>query len=178
MNQRHTLATLLIAGFVLAGCTTTPKPVATSPTQSSASQPTPTAPVTSQTQTPASPIARDARALPGSPLADRVFYFEFDSAGVRGDYLAALTAHAKFLSTSKLSMRIEGHADERGSAEYNMALGQKRSDAIRRAMTALGATNNAIETISFGESKPAVVGHDETAWTKNRRVVIRYSDEK
>ena len=178
MNQRIALAILFITGFVLSGCTTTPKPVATSPTQASASQPAPTTSAAAQAQTPASPIGRDPRAQSGSPLADRVFYFEFDSAGVRSDYLAALTAHAKFLLSSKLRMRIEGHADQRGSAEYNMALGQKRGDAIRRAMTVLGATNSAIETISFGESKPAVVGTDETAWSKNRRVEIRYSDEK
>jgi peptidoglycan-associated lipoprotein len=113
----------------------------------------------------------------GSPLKVRVFYFDFDSAKVGADYATTLAAHAKFLSASKLKMRIEGHADERGSTEYNMSLGQKRSDAIRRALAALGAADGGIETISWGEAKPAVVGHDEAAWSKNRRVEIRYSDE-
>lgn len=115
---------------------------------------------------------------PKSPLSKRVIYFEYDKDSVQPEYAALVQAHAAYLSQNRnRKVRLEGHADERGSREYNMALGQRRSDAVRRATTVLGVGNERIETISFGEDKPRANGHDEAAWSQNRRVEILYDGE-
>ena len=89
-----------------------------------------------------------------------------------------MQAHATYLANNKnRKIRLEGHADERGSREYNMALGQRRADAVRKASSALGVGNDRMETISFGEDKPKSTGHDEAAWAQNRRVEIIYDGE-
>jgi peptidoglycan-associated lipoprotein len=89
-----------------------------------------------------------------------------------------IQAHAKYLNDNRgRKVRLEGHADERGSREYNMALGQRRGDAVRRATTILGVGNDRIEVVSFGEDKPRSTGHDEAAWAQNRRVEIVYDGE-
>ncbi|MEP7156560.1 MAG: peptidoglycan-associated lipoprotein Pal [Betaproteobacteria bacterium] len=111
-------------------------------------------------------------------LSKRVIYFEYDKDSVKPEYAALIQAHAAYLSQNRgRKVRLEGHADERGSREYNMALGQRRSDAVRKATAALGVGNERIETISFGEDKPRANGHDEAAWAQNRRVEIVYDGE-
>jgi peptidoglycan-associated lipoprotein len=115
---------------------------------------------------------------PNSPLSKRVIYFDYDKDVVKPEFTALIQAHAAYLSQNRnRKVRLEGHADERGSREYNMALGQRRSDAVRRATTVLGVGNERIETISFGEDKPKAAGHDEAAWAQNRRVEIVYDGE-
>ena len=112
---------------------------------------------------------------PGGSLAARTIYFEFDSSEVPKSERTTIETHAGYLSGhSGALITLEGHADERGSREYNIALGERRADAVRQLMTLLGATNPQIRIISYGEERPAAVGHDESAWRLNRRVEIIY----
>jgi peptidoglycan-associated lipoprotein len=115
---------------------------------------------------------------PNSILSKRSVYFDFDSFVVRDDYKPLVEAHARYLQSHRNArMTIQGNTDERGSREYNIALGQKRADAVKRMMTLLGATDSQIETVSFGEERPKNPGHDETAWAENRRDDILYAGE-
>jgi peptidoglycan-associated lipoprotein len=108
-------------------------------------------------------------------LATRVIYFDFDSSEIKGAGTDVVAAHAKYLaSTSNARVRLEGHTDERGSREYNIGLGERRAQAVRRALLLQGALDAQITTVSYGEERPAVPGHDEAAWAKNRRVEIIY----
>ncbi len=110
-----------------------------------------------------------------SPLGVRTIYFEFDSSDVPESGHIIIEAHARYLSNhSGALITLEGHADERGSREYNIALGERRADAVRKLMTLLGASDPQIRTISYGEERPAADGHDDSAWSLNRRVEIVY----
>lgn len=106
---------------------------------------------------------------------ERVIYFDYDSFTVKPEYQRVVDQHARFLQANRgRSVSLEGHTDERGSREYNLALGQKRAEAVRRALTLVGATDTQIEAVSFGEEKPAVFGSTEDAYARNRRVELRY----
>jgi peptidoglycan-associated lipoprotein len=105
----------------------------------------------------------------------RIIYFDYDSFEVRGEYAATLEANARYLkANSSRRVALEGHTDETGGREYNLALGQKRAEAVRRAMSLLGVSEAQMEPVSFGEEKPAVYGFDEAAMAKNRRVELTY----
>lgn len=100
-------------------------------------------------------------------------YFDFDSYVVKDEYRPVVETNAKALAADRsLHVAVEGHTDERGGSEYNLALGQKRAEAVAKAMELLGANNSQIEAVSFGAERPAVEGHDEAAWAKNRRAEI------
>ena len=115
---------------------------------------------------------------PNNILSKRVIYFEYNQDTVKSEFTEVIQAHAKYLNDNRgRKIRLEGHADERGSREYNMALGQRRGEAVRRASTILGVGADRIETVSFGEDKPRSTGHDEAAWAQNRRVEIVYDGE-
>jgi len=115
---------------------------------------------------------------PSNILSRRTVYFDYDSSVVRDEFKPVVTAHAKFLTDNRgRRVVIQGHTDERGSREYNLALGQRRADSVKRMMMLLGAADNQIETVSFGEEKPVVMGTDESAWAKNRRAEIVYDDD-
>ena len=115
---------------------------------------------------------------PNNILSKRSIYFEFDSFVVEDKYKALIDAHAKYLSANRSAkVTLQGHTDERGSREYNIALGQKRADAVKRAMTLMGVQDVVIETVSYGKEKPKREGHDEAAWAENRRVDIVYFGE-
>lgn len=105
-------------------------------------------------------------------LRDSV-YFAFDSSMLTSQSMDVLRAQASALASSSEKIRLEGHADERGTPEYNVALGQRRADMARSFLIAQGVKASRIETVSYGEMKPAVAGHDEESWAKNRRVEIR-----
>ncbi|ABD81788.1 peptidoglycan-associated lipoprotein Pal [Saccharophagus degradans] len=105
---------------------------------------------------------------------DTVFYFDFDQAMLRSEARAALLIHAKVIKETNASIRLEGHADERGSREYNMALGERRANAVRDFLVLQGVPSYSIETVSYGEERAAQVGSNESAWSKNRRVEIKY----
>jgi len=113
--------------------------------------------------------------LAGPPGAARVIYFDYDSFGIKPEAQGTVEAHARFLSANKTRrLVIEGSTDERGGREYNLALGQKRAEAVRRALGLLGATDVQVEAVSFGEEKPAAIGTDEDAYAKNRRAEFNY----
>ena len=113
--------------------------------------------------------------LAGPPGAARVIYFDYDSFVIKPEFQATVEAHARFLSANKArKLVIEGSTDERGGREYNLALGQKRAEAVRRALGLLGATDAQVEAVSFGEEKPAATGTDEESYSKNRRAEFNY----
>jgi peptidoglycan-associated lipoprotein len=115
---------------------------------------------------------------PNNILSKRVVYFDYDSFVVKDEYRAMIDAHAKYLAANKAArVTLQGHTDERGTREYNIALGQKRADAVKKLMLLLGATEMQIETVSFGKEKPKTDGHDESAWSQNRRVEIVHAGE-
>ena len=106
-----------------------------------------------------------------------IIYFDFDQAELRPEYADVLAQHASGLSNnSRTSLRLEGHADERGSREYNIGLGERRSQSVRRLLLIQGAASDQIATVSFGEERPAAFGSDEEAYQLNRRVEIKYTN--
>jgi peptidoglycan-associated lipoprotein len=112
---------------------------------------------------------------PASPLSVRIIYFEYDSSEVLPAYREVLEAHSNYLvQNQNIIMSLEGHADERGSREYNLALGERRSQSTKRLMMLLGPSSSQIRTTSYGEERPMAEGHDEESWGQNRRVEIIY----
>ena len=110
-------------------------------------------------------------------LSQRVIYFDYDKAAIRPEYMVLINTHAKLLSKyPNLKMRLEGHADERGSREYNVALSAARSQSVKNIMVAQGPSSKQMRTIGFGEEVPIVLGHNNKSWQKNRRVEIKYDD--
>lgn len=115
-----------------------------------------------------------ATAAAAALAAGRVIYFDFDSFVVRDDAKPVIDAHAKALAANKArKLTVEGHTDERGGREYNLALGQKRAEAVTRALSLLGASEAQLEAVSYGEERPAAQGSDEAAWAKNRRAELK-----
>jgi peptidoglycan-associated lipoprotein len=115
---------------------------------------------------------------PNNVLSKRSVYFEFDSFVVEDKYKPQLEAHAKYLAGNKtVKITLQGHTDERGSREYNIALGQKRAEAVKRVLVLMGAQEVVIETVSYGKEKPKREGHDEASWAENRRVDVVYFGE-
>ncbi len=141
-------------------------------------------PSTSTTQGPTT-TPRDTSGVQGNPLKDpsnilskRSVYFDFDSNAVKDEYRGLIQAHARYLVEHREARaKIEGNCDERGSREYNLALGQRRAEAVKKVMTVLGVPDSRIETTSFGEEKPVAMGHDEESWAKNRRADVKYAGE-
>lgn len=162
--------TLLVASLaLLAGCPNKPK---TQPEQ-------PQTPTTSDTSgLDSSPVSSDETAIQGPSgelLSKRIVYFDFDRAEIGADSQSVVTAHAAFLSKNpNFKVRLEGHADERGSREYNIGLGERRGQAVRRAMMLQGVAEAQLTTVSYGEERPASAGSDEQAYAQNRRVEIVY----
>lgn len=123
---------------------------------------------------PVNTVTSDNLAAGPSGVA-KVIYFDYDSFTVKDEFKNAIEAHAQFLKANpKAKVSLEGHTDERGGREYNLALGQKRSDAVRQSLSLLGVSAAQVESVSFGEEKPAVQGSDEAAFSKNRRAEFFY----
>lgn len=175
----------LVALTVLAGCASTQtkeqapakveerQPAATKP-EAKPTQPT----VKPRTEQPVGGQALSPLKDPNNILSKRTILFDFDSSAVKDEYKPLVTAHARYLGQNPSArMTIQGNTDERGSREYNIALGQRRADAVKQMMVLLGAKESQIETISFGEEKPRAEGHDEAAWSQNRRDDIVYAGE-
>ncbi len=113
----------------------------------------------------------------GDPLSQRKVYFEFDSSTLDQDSRAVVEAHANYLINNPgINLVLEGHADERGTREYNLALGERRALAVSDFMGALGVSANRIQNVSYGEERPEALGHDESAWRLNRRTEIIYGN--
>lgn len=166
-----------VSAAVLAGCASDVKlndnvPVETrTPTANSG-----TGGTGSGAQTGQSSVATvDAAAMDAAAAAaNRIVYFDFDSFVVKDDYRAVVETNAKVLNGNRQKrLAAEGHTDERGGREYNLALGQKRAEAVQRAMVLLGVADNQVEAVSFGEERPAATGSSEEAWAKNRRVELK-----
>lgn len=117
-----------------------------------------------------------ANSAAGGPVGvAKIIYFDYDSYVVKPEFQSAIEAHSKYLAANKArKLAVEGHTDERGGREYNLALGQKRAEAVRRALGLLGVTDAQVEAVSFGKEKPAAAGTDEEAFAKNRRAELSY----
>lgn len=113
-----------------------------------------------------------------SLLKNRIVYFDYDKSVVRREFLPTIDAHADFLlRNADKNLVLAGHTDDRGSNEYNLALGQRRADAVRDLILAAGVSSSQVESLSFGEELPRQAGQSETSWQENRRVEMRYADE-
>jgi peptidoglycan-associated lipoprotein len=112
---------------------------------------------------------------PDSLLFTKVIYFDYDVDQIRSDFFDAVVAHGEYLAANpSVTVTIEGHADERGSREYNIGLGERRANNVKRLLLAQGASDSQINTISYGEEQPAAMGSNEAAWSENRRAVFAY----
>jgi len=121
-------------------------------------------------------LGGDAAAIAELQRIGMTIYFEYDKAEIKSEYLPIIAAHAKYLAgNSGRKVRLEGHTDERGSREYNIGLGERRAQAVRRALMLQGVGEAQITTVSYGEERPAVQGSDEAAYAKNRRVEFTYA---
>jgi peptidoglycan-associated lipoprotein len=153
-----------------------PAPRATAPAPAPAPAPVAQAATRPATTPSASSTALAAHLDPASDInRERSVYFDFDQATVRADSRSVIERHGKYLSGNpKLAVRIEGNADERGSTEYNLALGQRRAEAVRQALKLLGVSDLQLEATSWGEERPKSNGHDDAAWSQNRRADLQY----
>ena len=109
------------------------------------------------------------------PLARKVIYFDFDKSEIKPEFADVVAAHARNLTSHpNLRIKLEGNTDERGTSEYNLALGQKRAEAVRRSLSLMGVTDSQMEAVSLGKEKPLADGHDEASWAQNRRADLVY----
>jgi len=179
------LTAMMVLMLVLGGCATTPseQPGAAvedrgKPVGPPAAVPARPAPDIGAKPFVDKPLGAAALKDPGNILSRRSVYFDFDSNLVKDEFRPLVTAHARYLQQNPgARMRIQGNTDERGSREYNIALGQRRSEAVKQMMQLLGARPDQIESVSFGEEKPRATGQNETAWAENRRADIVYQGE-
>ncbi|HXQ31357.1 MAG TPA: peptidoglycan-associated lipoprotein Pal [Steroidobacteraceae bacterium] len=176
MNRTLCIIVLLSLSLALAGCAG--KKEAVKPGASPGETISSSAGTTSGA---AGAQAGTAQALSGAgsaeaaALAKTAIYFDFDSSEIRPEFVATIAAHGRKLAGDHtLKVRLEGNTDERGSAEYNVALGERRAQAVKRALLLQGATEAELSTVSYGEERPVAAGHDEQAWAQNRRVDIVY----
>ncbi|TDR80377.1 peptidoglycan-associated lipoprotein Pal [Paludibacterium purpuratum] len=161
------------AASLLAACSSTKPPETTAPV---ASQPTTAvAPTTSSEQ---SQTALDPLHDPNSPLAQRSVYFDFDSSVVKEDYKGLIGTHADYLKANgNHKITIQGNTDARGSREYNLALGQRRAESVKKSMEVLGVADKQLEAVSFGKEKPKATGTSDADYAENRRADIVYDGQ-
>ncbi len=186
MKHAKTTALLTTLAALLGACSSTPIAPAAAPVKTAAVAPAqPMAPAPVATPAATQPTARTGEVKtvtlpayldPKSEIASaRSVYFDFDEAAVKNEFEPLIEKHGKFLATHpQVKVKIEGNTDERGGAEYNLALGQKRAEAVRRELALLGVKDSQMEAISWGEDKPKAQGHDESAWAQNRRADLQY----
>jgi peptidoglycan-associated lipoprotein len=162
------LSVLLATLTLFAGCKTKPPPVVETPPAQTSD--------TTGVEDPNASIGDDAQMGPtGELLSKRIVYFDFDRAEIRADSQSVVAAHAAYLAKNpNQKVRLEGHADERGSREYNIGLGERRGQTVRRALALQGVAETQLSTVSYGEERPAAAGSDEQAYAANRRVEIVY----
>jgi peptidoglycan-associated lipoprotein len=194
-NPMKTIWKLLLAvsaAAALAGCTSTPETVAPTETRTGTGTTTVTpdsgastsgvggTPGASGSTMPGGSSATGGNPLrdPRSPLSRREIFYDYDSFTVKDEYKPLLEAHAAYLKQNRNArIKVEGNTDERGSREYNLALGQKRSESVKRVLTLLGVSEAQIDTVSFGEEKPRNPASTEAAYSENRRCDLLYSGE-
>jgi peptidoglycan-associated lipoprotein len=169
---------------MLGACSSTPVASPAPPARSVAAAPAPTraAPPPPSAAAQAAPASSVATVTlppyldPKSEISTaRSVYFDFDAAALKAEFSPLVEKHGKFLSANpNVKVRVEGNTDERGSAEYNLALGQKRAEAVRQALKVYGVKDTQLEVVSWGREKPRATGHDDSAWALNRRADLQY----
>jgi peptidoglycan-associated lipoprotein len=174
------MAVAVMGALAVAGCSHRAKPTTASQTSSAV----PELPQTSTSGADSSRAGAGSATQGGAgagngasaaQLSNRVIYFDFDNSDIKAEYTDLVAAHARNLAANaSIKVRLEGHTDERGSREYNIGLGERRAQAVKRALMLQGVTEAQISTVSYGEERPAVTGHTEEAWSRNRRVEIVY----
>jgi peptidoglycan-associated lipoprotein len=171
-------AVAVFAAVLAVGCSSTStdqKPAPVSDAAPMATSAPPPAPPPAKAYEAPPPAPLDPLDDPKSILAKRSVYFEFDRSSMSDSDVAVVEAHGRYLIDHPArSVRIEGNCDERGGREYNLALGQRRADAVKERLKLLGVSTSKIETISLGKEKPRNLGHTEAAWAENRRADIVY----
>jgi len=179
MSSIRILFIVSATALAVAGCASTklaekPAPVVEESKPPPAPAPAPAPPPVAKVEAPP-PQPVDLLNDPNSVLAKRSVYFDFDKSLIRAEFQPLIEAHGRYMVEHVArQIRIEGNCDERGGREYNLALGQRRADAVRERMELVGVTATRIETISFGKEKPKTLGHDEKAWAENRRADVVY----
>ena len=184
--MKRWIGTMVVLG-VLVGCSSTPdeqKPATIEdrkPTIGDAGKAAPVKPTPEATARPTKPqtVGADPLKDPANILSRRSIFFDYDQFTVKEEFKPVVSAHARYLSQNRQARAtIQGNTDERGSREYNLALGQKRAEAVRQMMRLSGAADSQIEAVSFGEEKPKALGHDEASWAENRRSDVVYQRGK
>ncbi len=176
MKTTWRLLLALVIAVAISACKTTP-PISDEP----ATETTETAPVVEEATTSGAPDPRDytdARNFDNSQslLSRRVIYFDFDKSEVKAEYRAVVAAHASYISANGSSrVTLEGHADERGTREYNLGLGERRGNSVSGLLSAGGAMGSQLDIVSYGEERPVCRVSDEDCWSQNRRVEIVYT---
>jgi peptidoglycan-associated lipoprotein len=176
--MRHLVLTVLVIGS-LVGCKSEevkeqPKPAPVVKPEPKAETP---APATKPAQQPA--VKADPFTDPKNPLSKRSIYYDFDKSAIKDEFKPTVQAHASYLKDhAGARVTIEGNCDERGSREYNLALGQRRADSVKGVMKLLGVKEGQVDTVSWGKEKPKAQGHDEAAWAENRRSDIVYQKKE
>src|SRR5262245_10678826 len=172
-----TCVALALAAFAVGCATDTPPADSQAATPSASATP---APRTGEVATKNAPAQRTGQAGAAQPAlknvpGQRSVYYDFDRADIKPEFRPAIEAHARYLrDNAGARLTVEGNGDERGSREYNLALGQKRAEGVRQMLKLLGAADQQIEAVSYGEEKPKALGHDEAAWAQNRRSDLVY----
>ncbi len=167
------LLLIVMSGLALAGCPKKPQTIPDSQTPEQTGTTNTGGSLDSDVSGGA--LSADQAALQEAQRVGTVVYFDYDRAEIRPEYVPIVAAHAKYLNgNANRRVRLEGHSDERGSREYNIGLGERRAQAVRRALMLQGVTEAQITTVSYGEERPAVQGSDESAYSKNRRVELVY----
>ena len=169
---------VLLSSMMLWGCSSTPKtttaPVVGAQTTAPVSAPT-TSTMNDTDMNTGARMVMDELSDPNSPLAKRTVYFDFDKSDIKPEARQIIEHHSKYLSAnSSTRIVLQGHGDERGTREYNLSLGERRARAVQQVMTLMGVSPSQLELVSYGEERPAAMGHDEGAWALNRRVELVY----
>lgn len=176
--MKHVLSSVVVGASLslLAACSSTP--VASPPPVAAASpiQPTPSTTVPPKAMSQVQSVVVPSYLDPKNPIAtNRSIYFDYDVFSVKSEYAPTIELHGKYLSLNpRLAIRVEGNTDERGSAEYNLALGQKRADAVAKALVVYGVKESQMEAVSWGKEKPRAMGQTEVAFAQNRRADLTY----
>jgi len=169
------LALLSLVALVMAGCTSVSLDSAQVDDRSTGGAAAGAGGDSVVAKTTVAPVEEDKSSQTAIANVSRLVYFDYDSYVIKPEFQALIDAHARNIKADpKRKVVIEGHTDERGGREYNLALGQRRAEAVRRALGLLGVADSQVEAVSFGKEKPAVPGSDEAAWSKNRRAEISY----
>lgn len=165
------LALIVMSAVVLSGCPKKPQTLPDSgpaPAQTGANTSGST-----DADVSGSGLSADQAAIQTLQRTGTIIYFDYDKADIKPEFLAIVTAHAQYLNANpQRKLRLEGHSDERGSREYNIGLGERRAQSVRRALLLQGVNETQLTTVSYGEERPAVQGSDEAAYAKNRRVEL------